>query len=442
MHQLTRLIREDMKPALGVTEPGAIAFCAAKAREYAKDDAVSITVELNSGMYKNAFTCGIPNSEEVGAGFAAALGYVGGKAEKGLEALSDITEKEEAEARELWNRNIINVKVGEVTSRIFIRTTVITSEKVVAVTIRDNHTNITEIRVDRKIIAGNDAAYETGMVGEESQKPGAKPAEEISIASGHKIHRFTLQEIIDYIETVKTEEISFVKDAYEMNMRLFRCGMESERTVFIKRLFSRNGGRVISENEQMTASLLCGGAIEARVLGLNQAAMSIMGSGAHGIIATLPLYAAFKVNGYSEEKLYRATMLSYLICTYIKEYSGRLSAFCGCAIAAGAGMACGLTWMRGGHAREMGAVLNHLAGSITGMICDGGNKGCTLKGIVAVDAAYQAVDFAMQGIRLEAVHGICGKNPEETMRNMGRIANPGMAETEREILKIMEEKDI
>lgn len=443
MHQLTRLIREDMKPALGVTEPGAIAFCAAKAREYAKGDAVSITLELNSGMYKNAFTCGIPNSEEVGGGFAAALGYVGGKAEKELEALSNITEKEEAEAKELWNRNIIYVKVSEVTSRIFIRTTAITSENAVTVTIRDNHTNITEIRVDGKIIAGNDTAYEAGRAGKESQKSEAKQTEENGPnASGHEIHRFTLQEIIDYIEKVKTEEISFVKDAYETNMRLFRCGLESERTVFIKRLLSRNGGRIISENEQMTASLLCGGAIEARVLGLNQAAMSITGSGAHGIIATLPLYAAYKVNGYPEERLFRATILSYLICIYIKEYSGRLSAFCGCAIAAGAGMACGLTWMRGGHDREMEAVLNHLAGSITGMICDGGNRGCALKGIVAVDAAYQAVDFAMHGVRLEAVHGICGRNPEETMRNMGRIANPGMAETEREILKIMEEKDV
>jgi len=438
-----------MKPALGVTEPGAIGFCAAKAREYAKGEARSIAVELNSGMYKNAFTCGIPNSMEVGAGFAAALGYAGGKAEKELEALADITEKENKTARELWDKNLIHVKVSEVTSRILIRTTVTTTENTVTVTIRDSHTNITEIRVDGKIIYGNDALYEAehkvaarhdGAAlhnGETLHDGSIRSEKEKNAGSGHPVHAFTLREILTYVETVDPEEIAFVKEAYETNLRLFRCGLESSRTVFVKRLLERNGGKVISGDAQKTASLLCGGAIEARVLGLNQAAMSITGSGAHGIIATLPLYAACKVNGWPDEKLFRATMLSYLICTYIKEYSGRLSAFCGCAIAAGAGMACGLAWLQGGGVREMEAVLNHLAGSITGMICDGGNKGCTLKGIVAVDAAWQAVDFALHGIELEPVHGICGKTPEETMRNMGRIANPGMVETEREILYII-----
>ena len=430
MHQLTALVREDMKPALGVTEPGAVAFSAAKAREYAEGDLVSIHVELNSGMYKNAFTCGIPNSSEVGAGFAAALGYVGGKAEKELEVLADVTESDNAAAQKLWNKNIIHVKISEVTSRLFIRTTVTTSKTVVAVTIRDGHTNITEIRVNGGTRFGNDALYEAQRA-EDNSGP----------VTVHTIHRFTLKDMLDYIETVKPEEIAFVKDAFETNLELFRYGLESERTVFVKRLLARNGGQIVSDNEQKTASLLCGGAIEARVLGLNRAAMSITGSGAHGIIATLPLYAAYKVNGYTEEQLYRAAMLSCLVCMFIKEYSGRLSAFCGCAIAAGAGMACGLAWLRGGRGGEMAAVLNHLAGSITGMICDGGNKGCTLKGIVAVDAAYQAVDLAMHGIGLEPAHGICGRTPEETMRNMGRIADPGMTETEREILRIMEEKE-
>ena len=148
---------------------------------------------------------------------------------------------------------------------------------------------------------------------------------------------------------------------------------------------------MISDDEQKTASLLCNAAIEARVLGLPEPAMSITGSGAHGIIATMPLYAAYKVRGYSEEMLLRATALSYLVCMYIKEYSGKLSAFCGCAIAAGTGMACGLVLLRGGSTKTMAHTINNLASSITGMICDGGNQGCTMKGIVAVDAAWQMI---------------------------------------------------
>ena len=201
-----------------------------------------------------------------------------------------------------------------------------------------------------------------------------------------------------------------------------------------------NDGKVISKDEQMTASLLCNAASEARVIGLDKPTMSITGSGAHGIIATMPLYGVFKVNDLSEEILYRATMLSYLICTYIKEYSGRLSAFCGCAIAAGSGMACGLVYLMGGTIKQMEYTLNNMASSITGMICDGGNQGCTMKGIAACDAAFRSVEFAMKGIHIDKVHGINGKTPEDTMRNMGLIASPGMVGTEKTILEIFKDK--
>ena len=140
------------------------------------------------------------------------------------------------------------------------------------------------------------------------------------------------------------------------------------------------------------------------------------------------------------EQLLRATALSYLVCMYIKEYSGRLSAFCGCAIAAGSGMACALVYLRGGTVEMMAHTLNNMASSITGMICDGGNQGCTMKGVAAVDAAYKSVEFAMNGIYISEVHGINGNTPEETMRNMGLIASPGMVGTEKTIVEIFEDK--
>lgn len=217
-------------------------------------------------------------------------------------------------------------------------------------------------------------------------------------------------------------------------------GLSSEKTTYGPYLLNANGGNLVSEDERKTASLFCNGAIEARVLGLSKPAMSITGSGAHGIIATMPLYAAYKVKGYTEENLLRATALSYLICMYIKEYSGKLSAFCGCAIAAGTGMACGLAFLRRGDLEVLEKVINNMASSITGMICDGGNQGCTMKGIVAVDAAYVAVDMAVRDVYIYNVHGINGKTPEETMKNMGLIASPGMAGTEKTIVEILEGK--
>ena len=316
----------------------------------------------------------------------------------------------------------VRVSMSEITSRIFIEAAVTTDTGSSSVTIRDSHTNIVKIvENDRTILEKAD----------EGEQENAMPP---------LIHRYTLEQLLSYVREVPLEEIQFIQAAHTMNYKLMEEGLESPRTTFSRCLLDENGGSIISEDEQKTASLLCSAAIEARVIGLSRPAMSITGSGAHGIIATMPLYAACQVRGHSEEQLLRATALSYLICMYIKEYSGRLSAFCGCAIAAGTGMACGLTYLRGGMEKEMEYTINNMASSITGMICDGGNQGCVMKGVVAVDAAYRSVDLAMKGVHIDKVHGVNGNTPEETMRYMGLIASPGMVGTEKTIVEILEHK--
>ena len=436
MHELTRLIQKDMVPALGITEPGAIAFCVAKAKSYAKGELLHLNVAMNSGMYKNAFTCGIPNSKEVGNVFAAALGYVAGNPDKGLESLANVTPSDNVSAQKLIDEGKITVALSEIFSRIFIEATLETKESKVILTIRDMHTNITKVVVNGETVLEN--IPETEEATEDGDE--AVSSETTGTAKIHSIHRYTLADLVDYVNTVPLEEIEFVKEAYKVNLDLFEEALKNPRTTFARQLLAMNGGEVISQDEQMTASLLCNASIEARVIGLDKPAMSITGSGAHGIIATMPLYGVYKIHGFSEEMLYRATMLSYLICTYIKEYSGRLSAFCGCAIAAGTGMACALAYLKGGTVEQMEYTLNNMASSITGMICDGGNQGCTMKGVAACDAAFRSVAFALQGVHIDKVHGINGKTPEDTMRNMGLIASPGMVGTEKTIVEIFEEK--
>lgn len=423
MHTLTELIKNDMKPALGVTEPGAIAFAVATARGYTKGNIDEVLVALNSGMYKNAFTCGIPNSDQVGNVFAAALGAVAGKAEKGLESLEDVNEEDNQKAAELVSQGKVKVVLDHIGSEITIDATVKTDEDVCTVKIAGGHTDIYYIEKN------GDVLYK-----EERKK--------VDESGETLIHRYTLKDILQYIEEVDEKEITFIRDAFSMNMELLEEGLQSPKTSFGPMLRKQNGGKLISEDEWRTAQLLCNGAIEARVLGLNKPAMSITGSGAHGIIATLPLFAYHQIHReeLAEEMLLRATALSYLITMYIKEYSGRLSAFCGCGIAAGTGMACGLCYLKGGREDEISKVICNMASGITGMICDGGNQGCTMKGIVAVDAAFRAVELAMAGSAIDSVHGINGKTPEETMRNMGQIASPGMSATEKTIVEIMQNK--
>ena len=422
MHELTELIRQDMCPALGVTEPGAIAFVVATARKHTAGAVKHITLRLNSGMFKNAFTCGIPNSTEVGNCHAAALGACGADPDKRLECLDGITAEQAQAARNMAAAGIIKVEMTEITSRIFIEAEVETDTDTSCVTIRDAHTNIVKITENGKTV------YEKPHTAAEESH--AEPL----------IHRYTLAQLHDYALTVPAEELTFIRKAFELNYALCQAGIASPKTTYARCLLEANDGQMISDDEQKTASLLCNAAIEARVLGLPEPAMSITGSGAHGIIATMPLYAAYKVRGYSEEMLLRATALSYLVCMYIKEYSGKLSAFCGWAIAAGTGMACGLVLLRGGSTKTMAHTINNLASSITGMICDGGNQGCTMKGIVAVDAAWQAVSLAEKQAYIYNVHGINGATPEQTMRNMGLIASPGMVGTEKTIVEILQDK--
>ena len=406
-----------------MTEPGAIAFAVSTAKEYTNGMIEQVTVALNSGMYKNAFTCGIPNSDEVGNVFAAALGVVAGNAKKGLECLEDVTEEDNKRAEELVSQGKVKVVLDHIGSEITIDATVKTDKDTCVVKIAGAHTDIYYIEKNGEVLF-------------QKEKKEAESLEEAVI------HRYSIGEILKYIEEVDNKEIAFIRDAFMMNMELLEEGLQSSKTSFGPWLKIKNGGKLISEDELNTAQLLCNGAIEARVLGLNKPAMSITGSGAHGIIATLPLFAYQQIHReeIAEDILLRATALSFLITMYIKEYSGRLSAFCGCGIAAGTGMACGLCYLKGGKEEEISKVICNMASGITGMICDGGNQGCTMKGIVAVDAAFRAVELAMANAVIDSVHGINGKSPEETMRNMGQIASPGMSATEKTIVEIMQNK--
>ena len=424
MHALTELIKSDMKPALGVTEPGAIAFAVSTAKAHIKGTVKRVGLRLNSGRYKNAFTCGIPGTSEVGNYYAAALGAVAADPKKGLECLEGIGKAEEEAAGEMIKAGMISVSMSSITSRIFIEATVTGETSEAVVTIQDAHTNITKIT-------------ENGTVVFEKEAKAAQESKEATPL----IHQYTLAQMVEYVNTVSAQELDFIKEAYKVNYELLQEGLKSPKTTYGPYLLKKNGGVLVSEDERKTASLFCNGAIEARVIGLSKPAMSITGSGAHGIIATMPLYAVYKINNYTDEQLLRATALSYLVCMYIKEYSGKLSAFCGCAIAAGTGMACALAWLKGAGAETMEKVINNMASSITGMICDGGNQGCAMKGIVAVDAAFDSVELAMDGVYIYNAHGINGATPEETMRNMGLIASPGMTGTEKTIVDILDGKN-
>ena len=347
MEELTRLIREDMKPALGVTEPGAIAFAAARAKAETEGEVLRVEVALNSGMYKNAYTCGIPGSDAYGNLQAAALGVVAADPAKGLESLDGITDADNEAAAKMVRDGRVHVALDHMGSEITIDATVCTETDTCSVHIRGTHTHIQWIEKNGEIVFGEKTEQQ-----EESEE-----------AETPVIHRYTLRQILEYVKQVPAKEISFIREAFSMNIELLEEGIHSKKTTIGPMLLRANDGKIISEDARKTAQLMCNGAIEARVLGLSSPAMSITGSGAHGIIATMPLFAYYEVNYevIDDDILLRATALSYLITMYIKEYSGRLSAFCGCGIAAGTGMACGLGYLRGASEAQQTMIIQNMA---------------------------------------------------------------------------------
>lgn len=426
MNELTCLIKEDMIPAFGVTEPGAVAFAVATAREKVRGEVQEVIVVLNKGVYKNSYTCGVPNSSGYGNLYAAALGAVAADAKLGLESLSLVTEEDDELARILIDGGRVSVDYNDIGSEIYINACVKTVDEECCVLIRDSHINVVEIKLNGTVVYENNNKYDCSN-------------EETSA-----VKQYSLKQFIDYCRRVPIEEIEFISSAFDMNMDLFKEGLMSPKTSILKYLLSQNDNSVVSGDFRNTAQLLCNGTIEARVIGLSKPAMSITGSGSHGIICTMPLLAYKKTREKlcTKEMLLRGTALSYLVTMYIKEYSGKLSAMCGCGVAAGTGMACGLALMMGASEAEISMVIGNMSAGITGMICDGGNRGCAMKGITAVDAAIQAVHMAMAGVAIESIHGINGNTPEETMRNMGLIATPGMTLTEDTILDIMRKKGL
>ena len=209
INELTELIRKDMRPALGVTEPGAIAFAVSKARSLVEGKVSGVELTLNSRFMGNEY--------------AAALGVIAGRPEKGLECLADVREMDNAMAEMLVRTGRIQVHMGEVTSRIFIEAKVTAESGEAVVTIRDSHTNIVSIRVNGETV------FEK------------KDEEKAETAQAAVIHSYTLEEICEYAKTVPAEDISFIAQAYEMNYRLFEAGLESDRTTYGKYLLEKNG---------------------------------------------------------------------------------------------------------------------------------------------------------------------------------------------------------
>ena len=251
----------------------------------------------------------------------------------------------------------------------------------------------------------------------------------------------SLNQIYDLVDELDEQDLAFLQEGVVHNLRLAEYGLKYGSGLGIGKAIDRLIKQKVMVNDMATsARRLTSAAADARMGGAKLPAMSSAGSGNHGLTAILPIWAAKDFVDVDRKTALKAIGLSHIITAYVKAHTGRLSAVCGCSVAAGAGATAGITYLVGGDVKHMAGAIKNIVEDLAGVICDGAKAGCALKLNTAAGAAVQAALFSLQGINVKDTDGIVGISPENTVQNMGKLSHQGMVETDKTILKIMLEK--
>jgi len=416
--KILKLIKREVVPAIGCTEPIAVALAVAKATEVLGKFPDRIEVSLSANVLKNAMGVGIPGTDMIGLPIAIALGALIGKSEYRLEVLKDLTPADVERGKEIINQNRITVTLKEdAEDKLYIEAVVAKGDEKSTVIILHSHTNICYIEKNGTVIMNN------------------KPVPEDE--SGEDAVDLTLRKVYDFAMETPSDEIRFILEAGQLNKKAAEQSFRSD--------FGHSLGKTLVgkyEKQIMGDSLLSkvlsytSAACDARMAGAMVPVMSNSGSGNQGITATLPVVIYAEETNQTEEKLARALILSNLVAIYIKQNLGRLSALCGCVVAA-TGSGCGITYLMGGGYPEITYAVKNMIANLTGMICDGAKPGCSLKVTGGVSTAVFSAMMAMEGKFVTSLEGIIDEDVDQSIRNLTKIGSEAMNETDRMILQIM-----
>ena len=423
--QIIALVKREVIPAVGCTEPIAVALAVASSQSLLNGYPSRIHVALSPNMLKNAMGVGIPGTGMTGLPIAIALGAICGDSKANLEVLAKVTPDDVAKGKSLVDNNAISISLApEGCDILYIEATVTDDSGHTATTvISGSHTNIVRQELDGKVLTLNDG--------------GNGGAEVKSSASAPKL---TMAQVWEFAMESPLDELKFILESRRINKlaaeRSFtgRYGHEVGRTLHCERQRAMMGDSVFSRVLSYTSA-----ACDARMAGAPIPVMSNSGSGNQGIAATLPVAIYAEEQFASEEQTVRALMLSHLTVIYIKQSLGRLSALCGCVVAA-TGSACGICYLMGGNFEKVVATAKNMIANLTGMICDGAKPSCAMKLASGVSTAMMSAMMAMEGQSVCQLEGIVDDDIDRCVSNLTRIGREGMRETDRLILKIMTSK--
>ena len=419
--QINALVKSEVVPAIGCTEPIAVALCVAKATEVLGKRPEKITVLLSANILKNAMGVGIPGTGMIGLPIAVALGALIGKSAYQLEVLKDSTSDTVEEGKRFIDEKRIHISLKDgIEEKLYIEVCCEAGEDKSTAVIAGGHTTFIYIALNNDILLSRQA--------------------EVSTEAEEKALDLSLRKVYDFAMTTPLDEIRFILETARLNKAAAERSFEGDYGHALgKILRGTYEHRIMGDSVFSHILSYTSGACDARMAGAMIPVMSNSGSGNQGISATLPVLVYAEENGKSEEEIIRALMLSHLTVIYIKQSLGRLSALCGCVVAA-TGSSCGITWLMGGTYEQVSYAVQNMIANLTGMICDGAKPSCALKVTTGVSTAVLSAIMAMENRCVTSVEGIIDEDVDQSIRNLTKIGSKGMNETDKLVLEIMTSK--
>lgn len=416
---MLQMVKKEVKPAIGCTEPVAVAFATATAHKYFKGKIESIVVKTSFAIYKNGKSVLLPGTEERGLEFAVAFGSVIGYPQNALCMFENIDDEVISHANKVLKEDIISVIPIRSNQEVFVDVNMSGGDENVHVILSEQHSHIKLIEVNGQIIFS-----------EKSRK---------TVTSSHKlIKQLTFVKMLEIAKTVEIEDITFLLEGVFMNKFAAEQGLNKSKGFMLgASLLKLQGEERLGSDPSLHARILTASGADFRMGGGNHPVMTSGGSGNQGLGIILPIAVIAEHIGASDESLARALYFGHMINLFVKEHTGKLSALCGCAIAAGIGASASITWLLGGDDEQIAGAVKNMLANLTGMICDGAKESCSMKLSTSAGEAVISAYLAMAGNIVPSQSGIVTGTIENAIRNIGFLCEKGLTKTDEVLIDII-----
>lgn len=418
VERLIEKVKSEVKPAIGCTEPVAVAYAAAAGAKYVKGTLESVEVLTSVNIYKNGKSVTIPGTWECGLDLAAVLGIICGDSDDGLCVFKNVNDEYVKEAKKLMDRKIVKVKSVSNIEGVYVEVKLKTHNSEIISIVKGSHTHLQSVSIDGNMI------FQDNYFGESKKE--------------NNIKGLNFKVLKEISESCNLSDIEFVLDGVSMNKYAAELGLKKQKGFNLgAALLKIHDENEFIINPSIRARILTAAGADFRMGGGNAPIMTSGGSGNQGLGVILPIYVVSEKIGASDEKLARAIFFAHSINIYIKSYVGKLSSMCGCAIAAGVGASAAITWLLGGDDRQISGAVTNMLANLTGMICDGAKESCASKLSTSAGEAVIAAYLAMENAIVPNKTGIISDCVEDTIRNIETLCKNGFNNADGVLMDII-----